>query len=197
MQPLRQDSNFQALSLLYWKLLLLLLSVWLGHLIAWTVKFGKTARYLYNCKETFTTISVSLNLSLGKWRRQKFFDCVFKRKAIQPLFRHKTILYNFFMAQQPIVGHGLLIVETSRSNSRRTTFSGTPLYEWSARCRDLYLTTHNIHKTDIHVPSGIRTRNTSKRAAAFFFYWSGGHRDQHAVCYLTLIYGWFQSFAPV
>ena len=28
---------------------------------------------------------------------------------------------------------------------RRTTFGRTPLDEWSARRRDLYLTTHNIH----------------------------------------------------
>jgi len=29
---------------------------------------------------------------------------------------------------------------------RRITVSRTPLYEWSARRRDLYLTTHNTHK---------------------------------------------------
>ena len=29
---------------------------------------------------------------------------------------------------------------------RHTTVDRTPLGEWSARCRDLYLTTHNIHK---------------------------------------------------
>ena len=28
---------------------------------------------------------------------------------------------------------------------RRTTFGRTPLDEWSARCRDLYLTAHNTH----------------------------------------------------
>ena len=28
---------------------------------------------------------------------------------------------------------------------RRTTVGRTPLDEWSARCRDLYLTTHNTH----------------------------------------------------
>ena len=29
---------------------------------------------------------------------------------------------------------------------RHTTLSRSPLYEWSARCRDLYVTTHKIHK---------------------------------------------------
>jgi hypothetical protein len=47
-----------------------------------------------------------------------------------------------FPAQQPSVGHGLLIHEVSRSQ-RRTTVGRTPLDEWSARRRDLYLTTHN------------------------------------------------------
>ena len=49
---------------------------------------------------------------------------------------------------------------------RHTTLGRTPLDERSARRRDLYLTTHNTHKTDIHAPGGIRTRNPSKRAVA-------------------------------
>ena len=43
---------------------------------------------------------------------------------------------------------------------------GTPLDEWSAHHRDLYLTTQNTHETDIHATEGIRTRNPSKLAAA-------------------------------
>jgi len=43
----------------------------------------------------------------------------------------------------------------------------TPLYEWSARRRDLYLTTHNTHNTQTSTPPcGIRTHNPSRRAAA-------------------------------
>jgi len=49
-----------------------------------------------------------------------------------------------FMAQQPPVSHGLLIVEASRLHSvRHTTFGRTPLDEWSARHTDLYHRTHN------------------------------------------------------
>ena len=48
---------------------------------------------------------------------------------------------------------------------RHSTLCMTPLDEGSARRRDLYLTTHNIHETDIHARGGIRTRNSSKRAA--------------------------------
>jgi hypothetical protein len=45
------------------------------------------------------------------------------------------------MAQQSLVGQGLLIIEASRSHS--VTLGRTPLDEWSARCRDLYMTTNN------------------------------------------------------
>jgi hypothetical protein len=35
---------------------------------------------------------------------------------------------------------------------RHTTLGRTPLYEWSARRRDLYLTTHNTHKKQTSTP---------------------------------------------
>ena len=35
---------------------------------------------------------------------------------------------------------------------RRSTVSRTPLDEWSARRRDLYLTTHNTHNRQISMP---------------------------------------------
>jgi len=39
---------------------------------------------------------------------------------------------------------------------RHTTLDRTPLYEWSARRRDLYLTTHNTHNSqNIHAPVGF------------------------------------------
>jgi hypothetical protein len=47
-----------------------------------------------------------------------------------------------------------------------TTVGKTPLDELSARHRDLYLTTQHSPETNIYVPSGIRTHNPSKRAAA-------------------------------
>jgi len=50
---------------------------------------------------------------------------------------------------------------------RRITVGRTPLDEWSARRRDLYLTTRkHSQQTNIHVPGGIRTHNLSRRAAA-------------------------------
>ena len=35
---------------------------------------------------------------------------------------------------------------------RRATVGRTPLNEWSVRCRDLYLTTHNTHNRQISMP---------------------------------------------
>jgi len=50
---------------------------------------------------------------------------------------------------------------------RRTTIGRTPLDEWSARCRDLYLITHNTHnRQHSHAPGEIRTHYLSRRAAA-------------------------------
>ena len=50
---------------------------------------------------------------------------------------------------------------------RYTTVGRTPLDEWSARRRDLYLITHSTHKRYTYIPlGGIRTRNPTKRAAA-------------------------------
>jgi hypothetical protein len=50
------------------------------------------------------------------------------------------------------VGQGLLIIEASRSHFRHTTLGRTPLDKWSARRRDLYLTTHNNHKRQTSMP---------------------------------------------
>jgi len=49
---------------------------------------------------------------------------------------------------------------------RRITVGRTPLDEWSARCRDLYLTIHNIPNKHQIAPGGIRTRNPNKRTTA-------------------------------
>jgi hypothetical protein len=53
--------------------------------------------------------------------------------------------------QQPLVG--LLIIEVLRLRSvRHTTLGRTPLPKWSARRRDLYLTTHNTQKRQTSMP---------------------------------------------
>jgi len=57
------------------------------------------------------------------------------------------------MALQPPVGQSLLIIEDSLSLSvRHTPLGMTPLDQWSARRRDLYLTKHNTHKRMTSIP---------------------------------------------
>jgi len=65
---------------------------------------------------------------------------------------------------------------------RRTTVGRTPLDEWSARRRDLYLTTHNTHNRQISMPpGGIRTHDLSRRAAADLRLRPRGHWDRHSL----------------
>jgi hypothetical protein len=82
------------------------------------------------------------------------------------------------MTQQPPSGPGPLHYRGFTMTLWHTTLDNTPLDEWSARCTDLYLTTHNTQQeTDIHDPAWIRPRNPSKRAAADPHLRPRGHRD--------------------
>jgi len=75
------------------------------------------------------------------------------------------------MARQSLASQRLPIFEAWWSRSvRHTTVGKTPLDEWSARRKDLYLTTHITHKR-------IRTRNSKKREAADPRLRPRGHKD--------------------
>jgi hypothetical protein len=73
----------------------------------------------------------------------------------------------FTMAQQPLVGRGLLIIEDSRSHSDTPQSVGLlwtsdqPVTETS-----LPDNTQHSQETDIHAPGVVRTRNPSKRVIA-------------------------------
>ena len=82
------------------------------------------------CKSTRPTNSVRVqNLSLSYIQVLTFFSPV---------------------ALRPNAGHGLLILDVSRSHT--TTHHSPPLDEWSARRRDLYLTTHDTHNRQTSMP---------------------------------------------
>jgi len=70
---------------------------------------------------------------------------------------------------------------------RRTTVVRTSLEEWSARRRDLYLTTHNTdnRKTSMY-PVGFEPHNLNTRAAADLRLWPRGHWDRQLCCIATL-----------
>ena len=64
-----------------------------------------------------------------------------------------VMLWFFSMAQRPLMGQGLFLIEALRSHTPRyTTLGRTPLEELSTRRRYLYLTTHNIHNWKISMP---------------------------------------------
>jgi hypothetical protein len=95
---------------------------------------------------------------------------------------------------------------------RRATVGSTPLDEWSARRRVLYLTTQHTQQTNIHAPGGIRTHDRSRRVAVDLRLrprgrWDrlyGRHTCSIYACYWKL-YGnrdvfweclWFQAIRP-
>jgi hypothetical protein len=88
-------------------------------------------------------------------------------------------LYSFH-GSTVIVDVDFLIYEVLRSHSHtHTTLGRTPMDEWSALRRDLYLTKRNTHKRVTSVPPGrIRTRNPSKRAAVDPHLWPWRHWDR-------------------
>jgi len=65
---------------------------------------------------------------------------------------------------------------------RCTTVGRTPLDEWSAHRRDLYLTpdsTQHPQQTNIHAPGGIWIHDLSRQAAAHLHLRQHGHWDWH------------------
>ena len=67
---------------------------------------------------------------------------------------------------------------------RRVTVCRTPLDEWSARRRDLYLTTHNTHNKQTSMPpGGIWTHDLSRRAAADLLLRPHGYWDRQYVLF--------------
>ena len=80
---------------------------------------------------------------------------------------------------RPVIG--LLYLFTLNDTHTHTyahTLGRTPLDEWSARHRDLCLTTQHSQQTDIHASVGIRTRSLSNRAASDPFLRPRGHRNR-------------------
>jgi hypothetical protein len=72
---------------------------------------------------------------------------------------------DFFMAQQPLRAPRPPSYRSCMITLRHTTLGRAPLDEWSARRRDLYLTTHNTHnRQTFMLPTGLEPPiTTSKR----------------------------------
>ena len=88
------------------------------------------------------------------------------------IFSIFTVLpHSFPWRNRPPSGTG-----PSHYRSFTITLGRTALDEWSARRLDHYLTTHNTHN-NTYAPSGIRTRNSSKRQTADRRFIPCGHWD--------------------
>ena len=93
----------------------------------------------------------------------------------------------FPVALRSHVGHGLLILEVSRSHTTthhiRYDSSGHVI---SASQRPLPDNTQYSQQTDIHAPGGIRTHDLSRREAADLRLRPRGHWDRHCIIYTPI-----------
>ena len=127
-----------------------------AHPLSWLRLFGRLVAYIQDCAALVTQITPrtlpsalwEINFSLNIIS----FDSVVLRVWLNKLH---VCLFVFATTAPWFLDH----------TQRRTTDGRTPLDKWSARRRDLYLTTHNTHDKR-HTPGGIRTYNLSRRAAA-------------------------------
>jgi len=86
----------------------------------------------------------------------------------------------FFHGATTPTGPGPSHCSGFKNTHGHTILVNTPLEKWSARRRDLYLTTHNTpKKKDIRDSGGIRTRNPRKREAADPQLRPRGHRGNY------------------
>jgi hypothetical protein len=74
----------------------------------------------------------------------------------------------------------------------RTTVGSTPLDEWSARRRDLCMTTHN--RQNINAPGGIRTPDRSRQAVVDIRLRPRGHWDRPCVSLQERITEWRTTY---
>ena len=98
-------------------------------------------------------------------------------------------IYIFFVALRPNAGHGLLILEVSRSH--KTTHHSR--YDSSGRVisssqRPLPENTQHSQQTNIHGPGGIRTHDLSRRAATDLRLRPLGHWDRYIIYIYIYIY---------
>ena len=94
-------------------------------------------------------------------------------------------LFFFTVALRSNAGHGLLILEVSRSHTTthhsRQDSSGRVI---SSSQRPLPDNTQHSQLTNIHAPGGIRTHDLSRRAAANLRLRPRGHWDWQSTFYL-------------
>jgi hypothetical protein len=87
-------------------------------------------------------------LTVGKYRLYST-----PKTSVCPRFEADHVLSSFFfLLNSPQWGTASSFMKFVDHTQRRTTFGRNPLEEWSARRRDLYLTTHNSHNRQTSMP---------------------------------------------
>jgi hypothetical protein len=92
------------------------------------------------------------------------------------------------MAQQPLVGQGLLSFEASRSHSDTPHSAGLLWTSDQPDAETLPDNTQHSQGTEIHAAGGIRTRNRRKLTAADPRLRPRGHWDGHTMLYYTILH---------
>jgi hypothetical protein len=98
-------------------------------------------------------------------------------KRFPPQLHKPSSFYYFLCFCSPARAMASSFTRFRDHTQRRTTVGRTPLDEWSARRRDLYLTTHTTRK-NVHAPGGIRTHDRSRRSAVDLRLRSCDHWDR-------------------
>ena len=133
-----------------------------------SMRTSNFALYIYICIYICCVIIAfqTLNQYLIFWKMwMHLFPSVPPRSArlSGPSLRQVTFL---FLARRPPWVRTSSFTRCLDHTQRRATVGRTPLDEWSACRRDLYLITYNTHNDKHPTPGGIRTHSLSKRAAA-------------------------------
>ena len=74
------------------------------------------------------------------------------RPFLNVFLMHSAVIFFFFGAAAPSGARVSSFTRFVDHTQRRTTVDRTPLDEYSARSRDLYLTTHNTHNRQTSMP---------------------------------------------
>jgi len=109
----------------------------------------------------------------GHYIRQPIPDA-----ALWTVIRFRCVWNRLSLEKLIIAGLASSLTRLFDHIQRRATVGRTPLNEWLVRRRDLYLTTHNTHNTNIQALGGIRTYDLSRRAAEDLRLRPRGHWDR-------------------
>jgi hypothetical protein len=124
--------------------------------ISWTITYSK---YSSNFILLFSVYETTSRAAFHRWKGCILLIAWKGHSSIQ----HVTAV----VALRPIPGHGLPLQGFVITHTGHTTLGRTPLDEWSARRRDRYLVTHNIHNSQ----TSMARRDSNPH----------GHWDRHAV----------------